>query len=109
MGIYADNGDTPVGGSLLEESGSTVAAAARKNELTIASLQLDPGLYWLAFQESNSACDTVGADTIPAYARGGTLQSVTYNLIFGAFTDPCPVVADNNTMPALYVRVASVP
>lgn len=55
MGIYADNGGTPVGGALVLDAG-TVAVGAIGNVTIAINEPLAPGLYWLvAVQVSATA------------------------------------------------------
>lgn len=106
--IYADGGDTPVGGALLVESASTLTTGVdRKQELTIADLQLTPGLYWLALNK-DTAGDNLNA-THASYGRGGTLTGFSFAHAYGAFPNPCPAAATYINTPIMGVRVKSVP
>lgn len=110
MAIYDDNGDTPVGGALLGETGIINVAATGKVEGAITSVQLTPGLYWLAIQGD----DTLGQiyrHATDAY-QGGTLLAYRFENAggFAAFEDPCPATATDTTGPGtMYALVASVP
>lgn len=46
LGVYADNGGTPEGGTLLLDSGGLSTSTTGKKEATI-NLTLQPGWYWL--------------------------------------------------------------
>ena len=106
MGLYHDNGDTPVGGALIVESASVATGAGRgKYEVAIANTTLPAGLYWMAIQSDGiDTFVTIQADE----SKGGTLEARSYNLAYGAFTDPCPATLWSDT-PAMYAIVASVP
>lgn len=111
MGVYADNGDTPVGGALL---GSTAAVAViaginQKQEIALAAaLQLTPGLYWYAIVE-----DTGGANLFNWASDclvHGAVTLDAYHYAAGALTliDPCPAVAGEDPV-VMFGLVSSIP
>jgi len=107
--IYKDNGEIPSGGALVVESASVAKSGTwRKQEISIAETQLEPGLYWLAIQSDEST--TIVCNESNAFVRYGTLRSYVYDLgAYGAFTDPCPAVSDASQQnPALWLRVSSI-
>ena len=107
-GIYADNGDTPVGGALLAESAAVATTGVnQKQEVPIPPLSLPAGLYWLAHQKDDDA-DRLYIHP-QAESAGGTLIGRAYALAFGPFTNPCPAAPITNSPTQLGVRVASVP
>jgi hypothetical protein len=110
MGLYRDNGDTPVGGALVVESGSVAkAGTGRKQEVTIPNTQLTPGLYWLAVLSDESTTIIYRCDG--AYGTGGTLLACYYDIgAYGALTNPCPAITLSNVADfSGYVRVLMVP
>lgn len=92
-GIYADNGDTPVGGALLCESPSTLSNGTNRcQELTVPDTVLDPGLYWIALAASTTT-DTYFY-ILPQLTIGCTLTGHAYALgAWGPLTNPCPATA----------------
>lgn len=106
--LYEDNGDVPDGGSLVRQSAS-VAAAADKQEVTIADAQLTPGLYWGGIQSDSTTAKAYFY--ISAMAQGGTLLGRLFDVAggYGAVPDPCPVTSTTNTAPVMFLRVASTP
>lgn len=109
LGIYYDNGDLPDGGALIVETASVAVVVNQKNELIIADTSVPPGLYWLASQFDNVACNYY--PHLADQCRGGTLQTRRYNQAYGAFTDPCPatILLSGDFSPWQFTRVASVP
>jgi len=107
VGIYRNNGNQPDGGALVVESASLGAGGLGWTHYTIASTQLTRGLYWLAYNNSNGTlqCNNPGA----GQNNGGTLFARSYNLAFGAFTNPCPVTIASAIVSVGWVRVASIP
>jgi hypothetical protein len=112
VGIYRDNGGTPVGGAVVVQSASIAKSAAfLGQEFAIATTKLTKGLYWIAVESDEATskfyrCGTAFFDP-PAfnatgyYDRGGG---------YGVLTDPCPAVtASNANVPFAYVIVYSVP
>lgn len=106
LAIYHDNGDTPVGGALVVESGS-VAAIVSKNELTVADTQLAPALYWICVQNDDATLTACRSISYPANA--GTLFTRRFGQAYGAFTNPCPATVNDGIVPMAFVRVKSVP
>lgn len=109
VGAYEDNGDTPVGGSLIVQSASTALAGRinQKIEVPIASTQLTPRLIWLVLRGSASA-DVVNGTG--AFVRaGGTLQEYYIDGAYAALPDPCPAATGQLNAPAMFVMVTSVP
>lgn len=105
-GIYEDNGETPVGGALMVDSGSVAKTGTyQKQEVTIAETFLPRGLHWLAVQSDEAT--TKYCRNILGVA--GTLRTYQYDPVGYAFTDPCPAVAASNNLPVLGVRVAHIP
>jgi len=108
IGLYADNGFTPEGGALLEDSGGIDGTSQELKEFDLSPARdLEPGIIWMAMitegttgayrrlsrgQDSfneNSGQDLRGG----LYARGGG---------FGAFTDPCPTITSSLLIPFTY-------
>jgi hypothetical protein len=106
MGLYRDNGDTPVGGALIVETASVAAVNGQKNELVIPDTQLLGGLYWGSFQND----DALVQAHLPYQScrLGGALHCLMYAQAYGAFTNPCPAAADWDGV-AMYLRVKSIP
>jgi hypothetical protein len=106
--IYEDNGETPAGGALIVESASVAAGAAlSKQEVLIADTQLTAGLYWVGLQW-NAVPNSFKND----WAFGepwGSLGHVEYAHVYGAFANPCPVIAGSSVTPQVLVRVVSIP
>jgi len=107
MGIYRDNGGLPDGGALLAEGGPQAAVASSKNEVVTPTIQLEPGLYWLALLNDDALCNFVCTERNTG--TGGTLTARSVAAAFGALPNPCPVTAEEWYAPVGYVRVASVP
>lgn len=63
--LYLDNGDTPVGGSKVADSGNVGVNALTSGTF---AYNANPGMYWLAITFSTNAVQ---------YARAASLQSVT--------------------------------
>lgn len=93
VGVYADNGDTPVGAALIVESAS-VAKTQNRQEVVIADTTLEAGLYWFGVQSDEGT--TVLISESDSFAIGGTLQGHFYDRVggYGAFTTPCPGVGE---------------
>ena len=108
VGIYADNGNQPDGGALLVESVS-LPATANKSEYTIANTALTKGLYWLAL--NNDAAGLNFNTPFSRIAPGGTLFHRSYNLVYAAFTNPCPatVTLGIGSSAIGWIRVFSIP
>lgn len=113
VGLYADNGDTPVGGAVIDESvsGAIVAGVNEKKEVALPNTpQLTPGLYWIA-SEFDDALDEIARHNLHQ-SLGGTLNLHRYNRGggYGALTDPCPATTiESEQLPTMYVVVSSVP
>lgn len=110
VGIYQDNGDTPDGGALIV--GSVAVACAgniQKQEQTIATTQLTPGLYWLVLlPQGVTNVNCFAGDT--CMGAGGTLSQYYLNIASDNLPDPCPTgLTAAGNLPILYARVASVP
>jgi len=110
VGVYADNAETPAGGALLVESASVAKAGTyRRQEVAIADLLIEAGLYWLAVQSDEAT--TILLAEHNAFAIGGTLEGKQYDRGggYGAFTNPCPaVVAASNATVILSARIKSL-
>lgn len=107
VGIYADNGDTPVGAVLIVQSASVAKPGINQyHEVTIPDTQLRPGLYWLAIQ-SDEVTTEVDMSWF-AGSSGITLRAGFYDHAYGAFTSPCPALFYSQTV-SLYLRVKSMP
>ena len=122
--IYADNGDTPVGGKLMVDSGQFTGkypynpdVAPLTPSITLANqVRLDAGQYWVgaqsdsavpAFSRNNSfagGTDCVAVNSLPASFLGSYYDNPGG---FGAFQNPCPAVTqDPNYSIVLTIRVA---
>lgn len=109
-GIYADNGDTPVGGALLQIASSVAKAGAnlRQDIALDAVLRLTPGLYWAAVVSDENLTQ------LPYSMWGGagspTPTTEYYDLVAYAnpLTNPCPATNPSGG-PILYLRVSSIP
>lgn len=115
LGIYRDNGDTPAGGAVVAETPSTVVGVAtRAQEIAYsASARLTPGLYWVAFEASNSVTARFGRleDDI-LLESNATLRTWYYDRAggYGALTDPCPVVTVHDYLTWMqHINVLSIP
>jgi len=107
VGLYAAGAvDTCAGGVLVAESASTAMAGANARQVIAfsAPVTLAPGQYFIAI-EGSDATATIGAITntnqpFPAagqkYARAGG---------YGALTNPCPAVTDNQQPMFCLLRV----
>lgn len=113
LGLYEDNGGTPVGGALLFDSGNidanviatinaviAPALARQKGISTWAALITDSALLTVRRCHSEIGFNEVGAEM---------MNGCTYNQAFGAFADPCPAVAADAAVRFYgFVRVDSV-
>lgn len=115
LGLYKDNGETPNGAVLLEDSGDIAAdGAAGIRTFTLAKPRyLEAGTFWIALETQDAIVVfrrysaiteflEVGSETVGGcrYDRGGG---------YGALTDPCPaVVADIATNFTSRVRVDTI-
>lgn len=110
--IYADNGDTPVGGALLVESAS-IAVAWGVQEIPIGPISLPAGLYWRPVMYDDATDAVLRCSTTTLIDQFGTLGMHEYlrgGGVYGAFVDPCPATVIEDTHPFVgYLRVASVP
>jgi hypothetical protein len=112
VGIYRDNGDTPVGGAVVVQSASIAKSGTnRTQEFTVATTSLQPGLYWIALvsDENTTKFDRYG---VSEFFTGGTFFAAYYDRGggYGALTDPCPAITALTSMALhAFVRVASVP
>lgn len=105
VAIYNDNGDTPVGGSLLISSASVAKTGTfRRHEIAIADTTLNPGLYWGAIQSDENT--TVTRRELDPVAS--TLQGHYYDPVGYVFTNPCPATA-NGSVALYWLRVKSLP
>lgn len=111
VGIYADNGDTPVGGARLVTSGIVACpAAGQKQEITIADYELTAELYWLAlWRSSATVVFAMSGAALAASFLGGTLYTHAIWAGGGGLPDTCPATEDTGASDAMYVRVKSVP
>lgn len=111
MGLYDDNGDTPVGGALLVPATAHALAGNtwQKHEVVLASsIQLTEGLYWIAWNHDTAGDDFRAPDA--SVHLGGTLICRSFNLAYAnAFPDPCPAVVTYDELPTMFMRVASTP
>jgi len=81
LGIYADNGNTPVGGALLAQSAST-AVVGGFNILIVTGVSIVTGTkYWVAYQLSSNSC-------ISDYINGGAQFYAAY--AYGVFPETFP-------------------
>jgi len=99
-GIYADNGNTPIGGALLIDCGAVAVLPAVSKQEVACVITLNPGLYWLAMV--NDAANQFRGNTV-ADALGGTLNSLWVAQAYGALPNPFPGGPNLTAVPALYV------
>lgn len=108
--IYADNGDTPVGGALIVESASVAKGnPVGRQEIVIVDTTLEAGLYWVAVQSDEST--TVLISESDSFSMRGTLKGEFYDIAggYGAFTNPCPGVGEfSGATVILSLRVKSL-
>lgn len=113
LGIYADNGDTPTGGTLLCQTAAfAIVGADRMYEVapTTGTYILKPGLYWLACCLDGTNPTKVGfIDSVRGYElTTATLISRWYTPGAFALTTPCPATnADYEA--SMCVRVLTPP
>lgn len=107
VGIYEEGGvDTPQGGDLLVESASTVVAGINRWQLiAVADTVLSPGQYYIAIQSQGVGCRIISEQD----AGSSFAYNFNNSIGYGAFDDPCPVVAMLDRIPRLGIRLASVP
>ena len=107
-GLYRDNGDTPVGGALVFETGAVaMGLVSQKQDVIIPDTVLTRGLYWFIFQNDNDTARFIYIHS--PLSIGGFLQSYRYDHAFAPFTDPCPASVVRMRPPWMYLRVASIP
>lgn len=109
--LYNDGtvADIPTGGALLASSPSGAKPGTnRKDEVVFsASIQLTPGLYWMAWVSDENTTRLI----YPRYENtGGSLLAYYYDLAAYAnpFTDPCPAVTASIFIPRMWLRVLSI-
>lgn len=109
VGLYEDVNDDPTGGDLLVESGSVAkAGVGQKQEVAVTQTQLAPGLYWAAAQSDEIT--TLIYRCHPYFSNGGSVQHYFYDHAYGAFTDPCPALTQDQWFAIiLWLRVHSIP
>lgn len=107
MGIYYDNGDTPVGGALIVQGGPLAPVVNQKNEVVVAATQLVPGLYWIAFI-SDGDCDVM-SPTWQGLGGGTIVAYWSDNYGYGALPDPCPAADLRSNQTCTYLLVSGVP
>lgn len=109
-GIYRDNGDTPVGGELIVQTGSVAVGLVNQvSEDAITEVYLEPGVYWIAMIVDNNTHQV----RIPGYrmVQGGTLTGHKYDRaggVYGPLTDPCPATTVQTAIPQFTLRVSDV-
>ena len=106
LGIYADNGNTPVGGALLFDSGEVAADGANgpKEKAISPAIEALPGYVWAALLTEDTLFDFIrsGANSLILSTE---FQGVFYTLgAFGALTDPCPSITETTAAPFFYIR-----
>ena len=115
--LYADNGDTPVGGKLTIDTGDVASAANSLDPVGTLSVSpvvsLKPGLYWIGYQTSvvgaSMRTDGSGSSSnlLPAIFNGCFYDNPGG---YGAPQDPCPAVTNLSSQCVYqYLRVLSVP
>jgi len=96
LGLYADNGGTPVGGALLYDSGNIDANVTGPiNALIAPALARPKGVStWAAFITDSALLKIVICPNYTGFIEIGAemMNSCTYAQAFGAFTNPCPAV-----------------
>ncbi len=113
LGVWADNGGTPAGGALLQDSGELDTAVTGAKEATI-NLTLQPSWYWLAILSNAGAAFLVkvAGDTPTnlglaaiGYTAISTRADATYT--YAALPNPCPpVTLVNGTVYLIFLRKA---
>lgn len=106
VAIYEEGAaDTPVGGALLVESGSTVIAGANGwQAITIANTALNAGQHYVAIQSDATTCQVVAfQDNLQFFQKYYDLGA------YGLFTDPCPAIVVYSRPANMGLRVASIP
>jgi len=115
FGLYADNGVTPAGGALLEDSGDLDATVTGVKTLTFATpRKLARGFIW-GFVETEDAviamtCSTSTNATLFTDIGSEKLIGCYYTLgAYGAPTNPCPAVTQAASgRVAMFLRVDSI-
>lgn len=107
VGIYRDNGDTPVGGELVVQSASVaVIAGGQKQEVVIVDTILIPGLYWFAIVNDTGDADLARPEVNWRAVVGGTLIPRKYTVVYAnGLTDPCPAVTIEGEITSMFARV----
>jgi len=107
-GLYTSDGVQPAGGTLLAQTPSSAKAGINQLEETLlALLQLQPGLYFGAYESDENT--TIMRCALVASITGATLQSYSFDLGgYGALPAVCPAVVARSG-PVAFLRVASIP
>lgn len=112
LGLYADNGGSPLGGALLFDSGNINAAVTGPvNAAFPVPLARPKGVSTWAAIITNSALQLAICQTRLGLVEVGAemMNGCDYAQAFGAFTNPCPAVAaEDEARMWGFVRVDSV-
>jgi len=114
LGIYADNGNSSPGVRILDAG--TISTLYPGLIFITISLQLPPGLYWLAIVQGGNASISFGAHSIPLRSAPISYRQPTSSLYasqpWGTLPDPFPSPATIDPLHpfiALFLRPSSIP
>jgi len=95
VGLFKDNGNTPVGGALIVESASTAKSGTnRKQEISIAETILTKSIVWVFVYSDEATTQVVCGSKLASLE--GTLQPCYFNQAYGALPAVCPALAGSN-------------
>ena len=111
IGLYADNGNTPVDGRLLYDSGNIGTGVVGLKGGVMAPLNLPRGLVWAALATSDGVMSFYRESASAWCALSiPNFDGCHYTLgAWGALTNPCPAVnANANAKQVMFFHVASI-
>lgn len=112
LGLYADNGGTPVGGALLFDSGDIAADSNAKKDTPISpGVAVPMGLVWAALETNDATIKFAAHNNNSTWTDQGTeaLNSCFFNQVYGALPNPCPAVTINEfNRWIFYLRIAAI-
>lgn len=98
LGLYADNGGTPVGAAVLVQSGNIAADSAVVKSFTFTPITVPAGYVWAALETADATIQFRRFSTIALWNEVGSemTKGCFYDRgSFGDLTSPCPAVTSS--------------